>query len=134
MFASMGAMLVAALALPAAFGDDALLFAVAYLVVRVLHIVLFAQGPDDLEVREAARALAPSALLAPTLLIVAAFFDGVAQGAIWAVVLALDYGSAGCRSWRRSRRRVVRPAPTSGARPLSRGRSRAPATTCTNMP
>lgn len=32
----MGAMLVAALAIPGAFGDDAILFAPAYLLVRVL--------------------------------------------------------------------------------------------------
>jgi hypothetical protein len=56
MFASMGAMLVAALAVPnafgsdaLAFGSDALAFGVAYLVVRVLHLALYelaARGPD----------------------------------------------------------------------------------------
>src|ERR687888_1054420 len=48
MLASMGAMLVAALAVPGAFGDDAVLFGVAYLFVRLLHIVLYAiVGRDD---------------------------------------------------------------------------------------
>ncbi len=97
MFAAMGAMLVTALAVPGAFGDNAMLFALAYLLVRVLHILLFAQRSEELAVRDAARALAPTAILAPALLIGAAFFDGPAQGAIWAVALQLDYGSAGLR-------------------------------------
>src|SRR4249919_1829507 len=42
MFAAMAALLVVSLAVPNAFGDDALLFACAYAVVRVAHIVLFA--------------------------------------------------------------------------------------------
>jgi len=37
MLASMGAMLIVALAVPGAFADDAVLFGVAYLVVRLLH-------------------------------------------------------------------------------------------------
>ena len=39
---AMGAMLVVALAVPDAFGDDGILFGVAYFAVRLLHIVLFA--------------------------------------------------------------------------------------------
>ncbi len=42
MFAAMAAMLLASLAIPGAFDGDALLFACAYLAVRVLHIVVFA--------------------------------------------------------------------------------------------
>ena len=42
MLASMGAMLVVALAVPGAFGDDAVLFGVAYFLVRLLHLVLSA--------------------------------------------------------------------------------------------
>ena len=41
MFAAMAALLVAALAVPGAFDDDALLFAAAYAIVRVAQIVLF---------------------------------------------------------------------------------------------
>ena len=41
-FGAMGAMLLVSLAVPGAFGDDALLFAIAYLLVRVAHIVVFA--------------------------------------------------------------------------------------------
>ena len=42
MVAAMAAMLVIALAVPGAFGEDAVLFAVAYLVVRLLFLLLYA--------------------------------------------------------------------------------------------
>ncbi len=90
-FVAMAAMLLAALAIPNAFGDDALLFGVAYFVVRGLHIVLFAYGTREGEIREAARALAPSALGAPALLIAASAFDGAAQAGIWILALAIDW-------------------------------------------
>src|ERR671919_651571 len=41
MFAAMAAMLMASLAVPGAFGGDAVVFAAAYTVVRVAHIVLY---------------------------------------------------------------------------------------------
>ena len=51
MFAAMGAMLIASLAVPDVFGDDALLFACAYAFVRIAHLVLYAiagRGDRDL--------------------------------------------------------------------------------------
>ena len=42
MFGAMAAMLVVALAVPGAFGADAVLFGVAYLLVRLLNLVLYA--------------------------------------------------------------------------------------------
>jgi low temperature requirement protein LtrA len=47
MLASMGAMFGAALAVPGAFGDDAVLFGVAYLLVRLFHLVLSATVVRD---------------------------------------------------------------------------------------
>jgi low temperature requirement protein LtrA len=44
--------------------------------------------------RRAIHRLAPSFLGAPALLIVAGFFDGFAQGALWASALAVVYGDA----------------------------------------
>src|SRR3954452_18523862 len=44
MFVAMGGMLVASLAVPGAFGADALTFALAIVVVRVAHIVVYAHG------------------------------------------------------------------------------------------
>ena len=57
MFAAMGAMLVSALAAPHAFGDDAVIFGVAYAVVRWLHIFIFAEANDDVDTAQAVRVL-----------------------------------------------------------------------------
>ncbi len=91
MFAVMGAFLIAALAVPQAFGSDALLFAIAYAVARWLHIFIFAEANDDIDAGMAVRRLARTALPAPALLICASFFDGATQAAIWIVALAIDF-------------------------------------------
>jgi low temperature requirement protein LtrA len=91
MFAVMGAFLVAALAVPHAFDDNALLFAIAYAVARWLHIFIFAEANDDLDAAEAIRRLARTALPAPALLISAAFLDGTAQALVWIAALAIDF-------------------------------------------
>jgi low temperature requirement protein LtrA len=104
-FGAMIAMLIASLAIPAAFEGDALLFACAYLGVRLAHVLLFAAGTENVDVRQAARALAPVATLGPALLIAASAFDGAAQVAVWFVALAIDYvGGAlrGIGGWRLS--------------------------------
>jgi low temperature requirement protein LtrA len=105
MFASMAAMFVCALAIPSAFEGDAWIFAAGYLIVRVLHIALFAAGTSHVDVRQAAVALAPTALLAPAILVVSAAFDGRTQTALWLVALGLDYiggGLRGIEGWRLS--------------------------------
>jgi low temperature requirement protein LtrA len=104
-FGSMIAMLVASLAVPGAFGDDALLFACAYLGVRLMHIALFAAASEHVDVRQAARALALTATLAPALLLVASALDGTAQVALWVIALAIDFVGGGLRGiagWRLS--------------------------------
>jgi low temperature requirement protein LtrA len=104
-FASMICMLIASLAIPGAFEDDAMLFAVAYLGVRVLHVALFLTATDSADVRAAARALTPTAVLAPALLLVGCAFDADVQTAIWVVALLIDYvGGAlrGIEGWRLS--------------------------------
>jgi low temperature requirement protein LtrA len=90
MFAVMGAFLMAALAVPEAYGDDALLFAVAYAAARWLHIFLFAEANEDVDTGEAIVRLAWTALPAPLLLIVGALFGGTAQAVVWIVALAID--------------------------------------------
>ena len=92
MFAVMGAFLVAALAVPHAFGEDALLFAVAYAVARWLHIFIFAEANDDVDAADAIRRLARTALPAPALLIISAFLDGTPQALLWVAALAIDFG------------------------------------------
>ena len=64
MLASMAAMFGVALAVPGAFGDDAVLFGVAYLLVRLLHLVLSAiVVRDDPDRRGALLRFAPTAIL-----------------------------------------------------------------------
>ena len=91
MFAVMGAFLVAALAVPHAFEENALLFAVAYAVARWLHIFIFAEANDVIDAGEAIRRLCRTAVPAPALLIVAAFLDGSAQTLVWVVALSTDF-------------------------------------------
>lgn len=88
---AMVAMLLVALAVPDAFGDDAVLFGVAYFVVRVLHVALYAVATPP-ETHDAVFRAAPGFLGGPALLVLAGFFDGPLQGILWAVALAIDYG------------------------------------------
>ncbi|MGH3017584.1 MAG: low temperature requirement protein A [Gaiellaceae bacterium] len=90
--ASMAAMFGVALAVPGAFGDDAVLFGVAYLVVRLLHLVLSAiVGRDDPDRRGALLRFAPTAISGALLLVLAGFLEGDARVAVWVVALAIDY-------------------------------------------
>ena len=91
MFAVMGAFLVAALATPQAFEDDAVIFGVAYAAARWLHIFIFAEANDDVDAAQAIARLARTAIPGPTLLIVAGFADGTLQAVLWIVALAIDY-------------------------------------------
>jgi low temperature requirement protein LtrA len=90
MFGVMGAFLVAALAVPHAFGEDAVLFGVAYAIARWLHILIFAEANEDVDTAEAITRLARTAIPGPALLIVAGFLDGAAQTMLWIVALAID--------------------------------------------
>jgi low temperature requirement protein LtrA len=92
MFAAVGAMLVASLAAPEAFGADGVIFGVAYLIVRVLHLVLFAiAGRGDRDLLRAVLRIAPGATIGAVLLVVAGFLDGAAQLTLWGVALAFTY-------------------------------------------
>jgi low temperature requirement protein LtrA len=92
MFAVMGAFLIAALAVPHAFDDDALVFAIAYAVARWLHIFIFAEANDDVDAGMAIRRLARTAIPGPALLIVAGLVDeGTLRAVLWIVALAVDF-------------------------------------------
>ena len=91
MLVSMAAMLVAALAVPTAFGEDGVLFGCAYFLVRFTHIFLFAETSPDVDARQAVSRLARTAVPAPALLIAAGFLDGTPQAALWVAALAFDY-------------------------------------------
>ena len=106
MFAAMGAMLVASLAVPDVFGDDALLFACAYAFVRIAHLVLYAiAGRGDRDLLAAVGRLGVGTAIGVGLLFVAAGLDGRLQVAVWALALALDLLGAyvgGGKGWRLS--------------------------------
>jgi low temperature requirement protein LtrA len=95
MFGAMVAMLIAAIAVPGAFGPDALLFGVAFLVVRLLNLLLDAiAGRRDPDLRRALVRFAPSAALAPVIILVAGFVDGPAQVTLWIIALVVLYSGA----------------------------------------
>jgi low temperature requirement protein LtrA len=92
-FVAMAAFLVAALCVPGAFGGDALLFACAYAVVRIAHIVLFMLASrEDPALRRSVLGLAGSTAIGAGLLFVAAATSGGVQVAIWGLALLLDAG------------------------------------------
>jgi low temperature requirement protein LtrA len=88
----MGPLLIAALAVPNAFGKEALLFGIAFFVVRAMHLlgywVLARESP---RLRQVAVQLARSALPASALLVVAGIVPGTARAACWAAAIAVDY-------------------------------------------
>jgi len=104
MFAAMGALLIVALAVPDAFGDLALLFACAYAFVRIAHIGLFIIiGRDDPAFLRSTIGLAAGTAVGFSLLVAASFADGLTQGLLWALALALDVGEPyvfGSEGWR----------------------------------
>jgi len=91
-FGAIGAMLIVSLAAPNAFGADGVAFGVAYFVVRALHLVLYAiAGRGDRDLLRAVVRIVPTAILGPALLVIAGFFDGTAQLALWGATLVIDY-------------------------------------------
>ena len=106
MFAAMGAMLIASLAVPDVFGDDAFLFACAYAFVRIAHLVLYAiAGWGDRDLLAAIARLGVGTTTGVGLLFVAAALDGRIQVTVWALALVLDLLGAyigGGRGWRLS--------------------------------
>jgi len=102
MLAAMAATLVASLAVPHAFGHDALAFALAYAVVRGLHVVLYVRAAPSSDVRAAIIRMAPGFVVFCGLLVLAAAFDGWLQGAIWVLALVVHVVGlwfTGVRGW-----------------------------------
>jgi low temperature requirement protein LtrA len=103
-FAAMAAFLLVALCVPGAFDRLALAFALAYGVVRIAHIGLFvlaSRGEPDL--RKSVIGLAWSTTMGVGLLAGASLLDGLAQGALWALALAVDMGGPyffGAEGWK----------------------------------
>ena len=91
-FVAMAGFLVAALCVPGAFDESALLFAGAYAVVRLAQLyLLYLAGADDAALRRSVvTGLLGSTLLGVALIAAAAFTDGPVQGILWALAIALD--------------------------------------------
>jgi low temperature requirement protein LtrA len=100
---AMGPLLIASLAVPRAFGKDALVFGIAYFVVRVLHIVAYAVlARDDPSLRGVVYRLGRTMLPAAGLLVVAGALSGTGRTVCWIAALAIDYGGlflGGTENW-----------------------------------
>jgi low temperature requirement protein LtrA len=92
MLAAVAAMLIMSLAAPGAFATNGVVFGVSYLVVRLLHLVLFAKASrGDRDLLGAVARTLPASIVAPALLIVAGFLHGSAQLALWCAAIAIIY-------------------------------------------
>src|ERR671925_331897 len=103
-FAATGAMVVVALAVPEAFDEHGVLFGAAYLIVRALHIALYALAArGDPGLARAVLSIIPTSTVSRILLVTAGFLDGGDRIGLWVAALAIDYfGPLLCRGagWR----------------------------------
>ncbi len=104
MLATMAGLLVVALCVPEAFGDNALGFAIAYGVVRAGHIVLYLIASRDRPgLHRWVYTFALTTVVVIGLLVGASFLSGAAQAALWLVAIGLDWGGPavlGVDHWR----------------------------------
>jgi low temperature requirement protein LtrA len=104
LLSAMGAMLVVSLAVPGAFGDDAMVFGVAYFAVRALHLCAYmVVSRGDPQLRRVVLRIASTMFPAAALLVVAGALDGTARALCWTAALAVDYGglmARGVEGWR----------------------------------
>jgi low temperature requirement protein LtrA len=89
---AMAAMFVAALAVPAAFGRHAVVFGVAFLIVNLMHVTLYAlAGRGDPDLLAAVLRMAPSALAGAALIVAAGFVQSGLRPMLWLAALAVGY-------------------------------------------
>lgn len=90
MLLAMAAMLLVAFAVPEAYGDGAVLFAVGWTVVMLLHALLFHLATEaDSTSRTAVMQIGGENLLAGAILIVAALVNGMADGTLTRVLFVV---------------------------------------------
>jgi low temperature requirement protein LtrA len=88
----MAAMFVAALAVPEAFGRHGVVFGVAFLIVAVMQLTLYALGArGDRDLLKAILRVAPWALAGAALIVVAGFVHGGLKPVLWTVALAVGF-------------------------------------------
>jgi len=104
MLVAMAAMFVAALAVPDAFGRHGVVFGVAFLIVNVMHLTLYALGArGDRDLSAAILRIAPSALVGASLIIAAGFVHGWLRSVLWLAALAVGFFGpllGGMSGWR----------------------------------
>jgi low temperature requirement protein LtrA len=104
MLVAMAAMFVAALAVPDAFGRHGVVFGVAFLIVNVMHLTLYALGARrDRELLAAILRIAPLALTGAALILAAGFVHGALRPTLWLAALAVGlFGPllGGLSGWR----------------------------------
>jgi low temperature requirement protein LtrA len=89
---AMAAMFVAALAVPSAFGRHGVVFGVAFLIVNLMHLVLFSLGGrGDPDLLAGVARIAPSAIGGAGLILVAGFVDTGVRPLFWAAALVVGY-------------------------------------------
>jgi low temperature requirement protein LtrA len=105
-FVAMAALLIVSICVQEAFGNLALTFALGIGVFRAAHIALFllagAEAEDE-DLRHSVIGLGISTAIAVGILVLASFFDGLAQGALWALAIILDMGGPyffGSEGWK----------------------------------
>lgn len=109
-FVAMAAMFVISLTIPESFNDlegglsGPTTFAVAYLVVRAVHLALFiVASKGDPDLRRQLALFSTTMVGATALLLIAAQTQGSTQTLLWAAALVVDYGGTffiGNRGWR----------------------------------
>jgi low temperature requirement protein LtrA len=106
LFGAMGAMLVTSLAVPHAFGSDALIFGIAYFAVRGMHLAIYtyvARSEHDAELGGLVTRLGTTMMPAAALLVLGGALAGPARTACWVAAIVIDYGgllARGTEGWR----------------------------------
>jgi low temperature requirement protein LtrA len=91
-----GAMFVAALAVPDAFGQHGALFGVAFLVVNLMQIALYAHGArEEHDLLAAVLRVLPWVVSGSGLILVAGFVHGGARAALWLAALVIGFVAPG---------------------------------------
>jgi low temperature requirement protein LtrA len=104
LIATTGALFIAALAVPEAFGDEGVVFGVAFLIVGAMQATLFALSVrNEPELLHAVLRVAPWVVGGSALILVAGFVDGWARPALWVAALVVGFvgpGLASVQGWR----------------------------------
>jgi low temperature requirement protein LtrA len=104
MLVATAALFIAALAVPGAFGDHRLVFALAFLVVQVTFVGLFAvAGRTEPDLLSAVLRMARTTFAAAVLIVIAAFVPNGPRPLLWLAAVAVGFVApilAGVRGWR----------------------------------